>query len=164
MYRDYPLTDLDVFFNAPPTEGAASALRDALTPHLKDKTEKQAADFLLRFVQNAFAYQTDQDQFGREKTFFMEEVLYYPYADCEDRSVFYAYLVRELLGLEVVGLDYPGHVATAVHFTEPLNGDYLEWNGKKYLICDPTYLNAEVGQAMDIFRGQAAKVVALKNF
>ena len=45
-------------------------------------------------------------------------LFYYPYCDCEDRSVLYSYLVRNLLKLDVVLLDYPNHIATAVCFNE----------------------------------------------
>ena len=52
----------------------------------------------------------------------LDEPLFYPYSDCEDHSVLFAYLVRELPGLEVIGLDYPGHVATAVRFSRVSRG------------------------------------------
>lgn len=41
---------------------------------------------------------------------------YYPYSDCEDRSILFARLVKDLLGLDVVLLYYPAHIATAVCF------------------------------------------------
>ena len=30
----------------------------------------------------------------------------------------FAYLVKSLLHLEVVGVEFPGHMATAIHFNE----------------------------------------------
>ena len=80
-----------------------------------------AVNVLLRFVQTGFSYLTDSEQFGREKFMFPEETLSYPYSDCEDRSFLFAYLVSSLLGLDVIGLDYPGHVATAVKFSSPVS-------------------------------------------
>ena len=41
---------------------------------------------LLRFVQTAFEYKTDEDQFNTENYLFPLETLHYPYSDCEDRS------------------------------------------------------------------------------
>ena len=67
-------------------------------------------------MQTAFDYKTDGDQFGYEKPFFVDELFYYPYSDCEDRAVLYSYLVRTLMGLDVVLLEYPNHMATAVLF------------------------------------------------
>ncbi len=155
----YPQTDMDVYFRAPMEDYQDKQLFEALTPLIKGKSQTEAVNILLRFVQTAFAYKTDPEQFGREKPLFIEESLYYPYNDCEDRSVLFAYLVRNLLGLEVVGLDYPGHIATAVKFTVPVNGDKISFNGKEYVICDPTYINANIGMCMPQYKNVAPKVI-----
>ena len=92
--------------------------------------------------------------------FFTEETLFFPYCDCEDRSVLYAYLVRELLGLEVVGLVFPGHAATAVKFKDrSIDGDYITYQGEKYVICDPTYINADLGMCLPEYQNKQAKIV-----
>jgi len=88
---------------------------------------------LINFVQTAFDYKTDGDQFGYEKPFFVDELFYYPYSDCEDRAVLYSYLVRTLMGLDVVLLEYPNHMATAVCFDENIDGDYVTVGGKNIL-------------------------------
>jgi hypothetical protein len=117
-------------------------------------------NILLRFVQTAFQYKTDQDQFGREKPFFPEETIYYPFSDCEDRSVLFAYLVRNLTGLEVVGLDYPGHIATAVRFPTQVPGESVGYQGKRFVVCDPTYINAGAGMCMPQFKSVTPNVIA----
>lgn len=122
----------------------------------------QTVNLLLCFVQTAFSYQVDDQQFGREKFLFPEETLFYPYSDCEDRSILFAYLVRELLGLEVIGLDYPGHVATAVRFSEEVPGDFVLCQGRKYTVCDPTYINATLGMGMPQFRGVDPQVILIR--
>ena len=111
--------------------------------------------------QTAFEYKTDDAQFGGEKYMFAAETLYYPYSDCEDRSILFSYLVHELLQLEVVGLIYPGHAATAVRFSQPISGDQVEINGARYLICDPTYINADIGTAMPQFKQSKPTVIAI---
>ena len=65
-----------------------------------------------------------------------------------------------MVGLDVVGLDYPGHVATAVRFNESVSGDSVNYNGKRYVISDPTYINASVGMAMPEFKSELPKVIA----
>ena len=55
----------------------------------------------------------------------------YRYCDCEDRSILYSFLVKTLLNLPVVGVDYPGHVATAVKFSVDVAGDYVTYKGQK---------------------------------
>lgn len=161
FYANYPLSDIRVFFTAPPSEIAASSLKATLEPLLKDMSEYNAVNFLLSFVQKGFDYKTDDQQFGYEKTFFIEELFYYPYSDCEDRSVLFAYLIKELLGLEVVALDYPGHIATAVKFSQEVAGDYVMYEGEKFVVCDPTFVGAAAGRAMSRYRDQEAKVVGL---
>lgn len=89
------------------------------------KAKRVAAGMLLNFVQTAFEYRADGEQFGYERPFFPDETLFYPYSDCEDRAILYAVLVRELLGLDVVLLHYPNHLATAVALGDDVPGDYL---------------------------------------
>lgn len=51
------------------------------------KGEREAAELLLHYLHRAFPYKTDEAQFGIERTLFAEEMYYYPYSDCEDRSI-----------------------------------------------------------------------------
>jgi hypothetical protein len=115
---------------------------------LAPMSEKDKVQFLLSFVQLAFKYQTDDQQFGREKWFFPEEILYYPYSDCDDRTIMFTYLVKKLVGLPVIGLLYPDHICTAVAFSETVNGINITYKDKKYAICDPTYTGADIGMCM----------------
>ena len=125
-------------------------------------TELEAVNFLLKFVQNAFEYRTDQQQFGEENFLFPEETLYYPYSDCEDRSVLFAWLVTELLDLEVVGLNYPGHVAAAVHLKQPVAGERVVFNGKGFVVTDPTYVNAVAGMVMPGYEDMKPGVIPVR--
>ena len=112
-------------------------------------SEEEAVDFLLTFVQKAFPYKTDDAQFGRERYLFVEESLHFPYNDCEDRSVLFAWLVHELVGVKVVGLLYPGHMSTAVALKQVKPGfKTVLFQGKNLVIADPTYIGASLGMAM----------------
>ncbi|MGC9354754.1 MAG: hypothetical protein ACP5D9_13000, partial [Mariniphaga sp.] len=146
FYSEYPHCDLSVYFSAPLSAEMVQSLDVYFKPKLTGKTEKQKVAFLLDFVQDAFAYKTDGDQFGIEKYFFPDELFYYPFSDCEDRSVLFARLVTRYTGYDCIGLDFPGHVNTAVHFPEETgDGFFVRFNNKKYLVCDPTYVGAPVG-------------------
>lgn len=114
-------------------------------------TQVQAVNTILHFI-HGLNYLTDDQQFGREKYFYFEETLFYPACDCEDRSIFFSYVIKELLGLDVHLLFYPGHCATAVRLTDMVNGDYYMWKGKKYVICDPTYIGANIGMCMPQYK------------
>ncbi len=101
-YKSIPQCDYSVYANAAVAPASREIVLAALRPAIAGKSETEAAALLLDYVQHAFEYATDGDQFGYEKPFFVEELYYYPKCDCEDRSVFYRFLVRELLGLDVV--------------------------------------------------------------
>ncbi len=161
----FPQSEFALYFD---TDGS-SILRHSLLAELRKYTaqmkEQEAVNFLLAFVQRAFAYKTDNDQFGREKYFFIEESLYFPYNDCEDRSVLFAWLVRELVGLKVIGLLYPGHMTTAVALTQPGSGmSYVDHHGQRFVIADPTYIGATVGMAMPAYAAiKPSQIVAIRN-
>ena len=159
FYGSMPQCDYSVYVNAEVNPSVASKVLSTLAPLVNGKGEAEAANLLINFVQTGFQYATDQEQFGYEKSFFVEELFYYPYCDCEDRSVLYSYLVRNLLKLDVVLLDYPNHIATAVCFNENVSGDFVTVGGKKYVVCDPTYIGASIGKAMPQFKNVAAKVL-----
>lgn len=159
FYKDYPQCDYSVYFNAPVNAAMENRILSSLAPLVQGRNEADAANILINFVQTAFQYQTDGQQFGYEKPFFVEELFYYPYSDCEDRAMLFSYLVRELLGLDVVLLDYPEHIATAVRFNGNVSGDYLMVNGRKYIVCDPTYIGASIGMTMPRYKTVSAKVL-----
>lgn len=161
FYESFPITDWVVYANTPMETHLQQQLLPVLGKAILGKSERDAANLLIDFVQTAFDYQTDDRQFGREKTFFPDELCYYPYSDCEDRSVLYAYLVRQLMGLEVVLLHYPGHIATAVCFNEAVEGDYVMVKNKKYTVCDPTYIGSAIGHAMPQFKNVKAEIILL---
>ncbi|MBQ7531328.1 MAG: hypothetical protein IJT12_06430 [Paludibacteraceae bacterium] len=142
------------------------SVKDMLYPPLKKTiggmNERDVVGILLNWVQTAFEYGYDDQIWGGDRAFFAQETLYYPYCDCEDRAILFSRLVRDLVGLDVVLLYYPGHLATAVAFSGEVNGDYLTYKGKKYVVCDPTYINAGVGRTMPGHSNKQAQVIALK--
>ena len=160
FYRDYPHCDLELHFHTPMSPELRESLYPALQAAIEGKTQEEAGNLLLDFVQNAFAYKTDSEQFGYEKPNFLEETFYYPYCDCEDRAMLYARLVTDLLGLETVLLDYPGHTATGVRFPSSIKGDRVELaDGPDYLVCDPTHMGATIGMCMDEYRYVGPEVI-----
>ncbi|MDR2086644.1 MAG: hypothetical protein LBP72_05655 [Dysgonamonadaceae bacterium] len=161
FFNSYPRTpEWNLYSEA----SISNTLKDSLYPVLCNAvagcSETDAANRLINFVQTAFDYQTDGEQFGYERPLFGDELFYYPASDCEDRSILYSILVRELLGLDVVLLHYPGHLATAVCFNEDVEGDYLIIDDKKFTVCDPTYIGAPVGNAMTAFKD--VEVIVIK--
>ena len=60
------------------SEELRSALYAQLKTVIEGKSQKDAANILLNFVQTAFEYKTDGDQFGFEKPNFPDETFYNP--------------------------------------------------------------------------------------
>jgi hypothetical protein len=72
-------------------------------------------------------------------------------------------LVRELVGLDVVLVYYPGHLAMAVNFDTDVEGDYIMLDGRKFIVCDPTYIFSQVGQTMPEMSNESATVILLNK-
>ena len=170
FFATYPTSMLDDNFctrwsfyaNTPMSERMKNQLYPPLQSAVKGRSQHEAVNILLNFVQTAFVYEYDDKVWGSDRAFFAEESLYYPYCDCEDRSILFSRLVRDLLGLKVLLVYYPGHLATAVHFTESVSGDYISLDNQKYVVCDPTYIGAPVGATMPDMDNGSAKVILLE--
>ncbi|MGM0419189.1 MAG: hypothetical protein ACQEQS_10740 [Thermodesulfobacteriota bacterium] len=150
-----PQFSLEKYFMGNPDDLISYYLANELKDKMKGFSNTEKVNFLLSFVQKAFPYKTDDEQFNYEKYFYPEEMIYYPYSDCEDRSAFLAALVKKTTGFDVAVLDYPGHVAVAVNIPESkAKGDYIRIEGKRYHIADPTYINAEAGMLMPEYKNK----------
>ena len=170
FYNNYPSGAIDndfgtrwaIYANTPLSDEARRVLYPQLRQRLDGKSKLQATEELLNFVQTSLVYEYDDSVWGGDRAFFAEESLFYPYADCEDRSILFSRLVRDLLGLRVVLLYYPGHLATAVRFdNEQPKGDYLQLDDGRYYIADPTYIGAPIGKSMPSMADKPIKVIRL---
>ncbi|MDT8394572.1 MAG: hypothetical protein RQ761_12065 [Bacteroidales bacterium] len=148
FYSTYPDCSLEVYFSAPLSEAAIGSWDKALGDEFAGWSNIQKVNRLLYIIQHGFLYSLDEKQFGKEKYMFADEAIYYPFTDCEDRAVLLAQLVKHYTGLPVVGLDFPEHVAIGVAFDDELQGDFVNYSGEKYYVCDPTYVGANIGMCM----------------
>lgn len=170
FYEKYPTSVLGsnvctrwaMYAEAPLCTLAEVNVVNVLREKLKNCDEALALNKLLNFVQTAFVYEYDDKVWGGDRAFFGDETLYYPYCDCEDRSILFSKLVREILGLKVLLVFYPEHLATAVNTKTDIAGDYIMLNGSRFLVCDPTYIGAQIGRTMPDMDNQTAKVILLK--
>lgn len=162
FYKTFPQSDYKVYFGTQNSTPLSNSILTKLAPLVEGKSEIEAVNLLLRFVQTSFAYKTDQKQFDYEKVMFPEETIFYPYSDCEDRSILFSYLVKNLLKLDVVGVKYKDHLATAVAFSSQISGSAFTYKNKKYTISDPTYINANAGMAMPQYKNSNFEVISLR--
>lgn len=158
FFSSYPQMDIGEYFQTQLDEQTASALLSQLRPVVDGMNELDAVNFLLSFIQHAFRYQTDNQQFGEENYMFIEETLYYPSSDCEDRAIIFSWLVHHLLSLEVIGLEFPGHIAAAVRLSQP-TGEVVSYRNQQFTVTDPTYINARAGMVMPQYRETQPKVI-----
>lgn len=161
FYEGYPLSELGIYFSAPVSNEILDELDKILLPLLKDLSTMQKVETLLQFTQKSFGYQTDKEQFDREKFFFPDEIFFYPSSDCEDRSILFSNLIRHYTNLDCVGLEFPNHVNTAVYIPENKDGVMISINDKSYTVCDPTYRNAPPGYLADEYRKTSPKVITI---
>ncbi len=161
FYNDFPRNEgWGLYYDASLSEQAKAEIYPELRSVIEGKSTLEAANILLNFVQTAFAYKTDNEQFGEERPLFADETLYYPYCDCEDRSIIFSILVKDLIGVDMVLLYYTGHLASAINI-EDATGDYIMVDGKKFLISDPTYIGAKIGMTMPKYKKSQVEVIRL---
>ena len=159
LLDEYPIIDIPTVASSVVDKKVRNQVVEQIRSQVQGMDEHEAANKILHFIQYGFKYATDDQQFGREKYFYFEESLYYPKNDCEDRAIFYAYLIHEILKLDVHLIQFPGHECTAVAFTKPLeNGTSYEYKGKTYYICDPTYIGANIGRCMPAYKNEAPQI------
>ena len=146
----YPQVDYETFFNTPLDERTYDDISRELKQHITGMQASKAINFVLRFVQNAFKYETDSEQFGMEKVMFAQETLYFNKSDCEDRAILFASLIKRIFKIPVVGVKYKDHMSTALYI--PMSGDIINTQGRRFVIADPTYTNANVGINMPKYK------------
>ena len=136
FYNSYPSSQINnnfmtrwaMYANVPFESTVNASLLAELRQQIDGLSKKEAVERLLNWVQTAFEYKYDDEIWGGDRAFFPEETLYYPYCDCEDRSILLSRIIRDLLKLKVILVYYPGHLAMAVNFgDEEVAGDYTCW-------------------------------------
>lgn len=174
FYNDYPECDPYTRWifhaNAPVSEEIECDLYQPLREIINGKSQKDAVRLLLNLVQS-FKGKEDKDVWERDRTFFVDESWYYEFSDCEDHAVHFSRLVRDLVGLDVILVFFPprttpkksaGHLATAVVFDESVTGVSIEYRGKRFILCDPTAPNADIGVPMQHMKIKDAIIVDLQ--
>jgi hypothetical protein len=154
IFANYPVVDYESYFNIPFSKETYNSLIPLLKQNVKGMNQKKGVDYLMRFTRNAFLYEDDEQNFGKEKRMSPEETLFSKYSDCDDRAALFFCLVKEIYNMPMIVLLYPTHINIAVQFSKPV-GTPIVYNGKIYSECEPT------PQLEDLRVGQIA--AKLKN-
>ena len=174
FYDSYPtsfvngnqMTRWALYANTPLSQQTKDSLYPQLRSQIKGQSIIQSLNYLLAFTQFAFEYEYDDVVWGKDRAFFSEETLYYPYADCEDRSILFTRLVRDILNLDCALVFAPGHLFTAVKLPQGItyNGDAIIIEGERFIICDPTYIGANIGIIMPNIDGNKLSAIVLERY
>ncbi|MFN6336720.1 MAG: hypothetical protein ACK4V4_09405 [Sphingobacteriales bacterium] len=158
-FRNYPTMDYEKHFNIPLSRETYNSLIPSLTKHVKGLSTKSGVDFLMHFTRYAFLFKSDKENFGKEKRLSPEMTLLSESSDCEDRVSLFYYLVKEIYDLPMIIMVYPKHVSIAVHFDRNF-GKTVEYNGKKFSICDPTPqgLDLNIGESLPTLKHEPYQV------
>lgn len=160
LFVNYPVTDYQAYFEMPLSNGTYNTLIPALKAYTQKMSQREGVNYLMRFTRYAFLYETDRENFGKEKRMSPEETLLYDYSDCEDRSALFFYLVKEIYHLPMIVLAFPEHVTIAVKFDKPI-GSPIVYRGEKYSVCEPTPQKDDLslGQLLPKLRNEKYDVV-----
>lgn len=137
IFANYPVVDYECYFNIPLSKTTYNSLMPLLKESIKKMDQKKGIDYLMHFTRYAFEFQTDTENFGKEKRLSPEQTLLYQQSDCEDRAALFFFLVKEIYNLPMIVLSYPEHITVAIQFDEPMANPIL-YKGASYWVCEPT--------------------------
>lgn len=164
IFKNYPGVDFESYFNIPLSRETYHSLIPILRKNIEGMSQKKGVDYLMRFTRYAFLYQTDENNFGKEKRLSPEQTLFSKYSDCDDRAALFFYLVKEIYNLPMIALLYPTHISMAVQF-DKAQGKSIIYKGQKYSVCEPTPQNRDlrIGQIAANLEGLNYEVVYQYN-
>lgn len=163
FFADYPNASPDrspyskwaIHGNTPASREVTDQLYPTLRQAVKGKNQIQAVNMLLKLAQT-FPYGYDDEIWGHDRAFWMDESWQYPLSDCEDHAINFTRMVRDILGLDAVLIYYPGHLSAAVAFTEGQpGGDFVVYDGRRYTVCDATCQYGPIGYSGKFDNSQA---------
>jgi len=160
IFKNYPGVDFESYFNIPLSHETYHSLIPMLRKNISGMNQKKGVDYLMRFTRYAFLYQTDENNFGKEKRLSPEQTLFSKYSDCDDRAALFFYLVKEIYNLPMIALLYPTHISMAVQF-DKAQGKSIIYKDQKYSVCEPTPQNKDlrIGQIAADLEGINYEVV-----
>jgi len=161
LMKNYPVIDEMEYLKIPLSGTLSSSLLPQLKEIIAGKSKKQALEIIVAFTRSAFTYKEDHEYFGKSKPMIADEVFFYPYSDCEDRSALFYNLVKELLDLPMIMMAYPDHLTIAVALQQPI-GNPINYKGKKYYVCDPTgpSNSSEIGSVPRKYERKSFEILA----
>lgn len=158
----YPCIDFKKYVEGPIDDIGMNYLFEQLNAQMENMDTAAKLNHLLHFVQFAFRYKTDDDNYGYEKWNFPDATLAADFCDCDDRAILWCRLVKELVGVETALVHYPGvHLAAAASIEATSGYATVTSANREYVLCDPTYMGANIGMEMPSLAGRPRTVIPL---
>lgn len=155
-------------FQSFPKIPVSNSVQQSIIPGLRQMTSnmetRTAINLLLAFTSTAIGYEEDLALFGSEEYAGPDRLLIEGTGDCEDKTFLMYFLVKELLNLEMVFIEYPNHLLLGVQ----IDGEGYEYNhqNRKFLACDPTGHTRgsyRLGERNEELRFQAYEILEILN-
>jgi hypothetical protein len=138
LMRHYPFFAEHKYLEVP----MSTTLSNSLIPIIKQITAgkpwKESLEIIASLTRTGFAYKTDEEVYGKSKPMITEEIFHYKWSDCEDRSALFYSIVKEVIQFPMIAIAFSDHITIAVSTPTPIGDTSIEFQGKKYYICDPT--------------------------
>jgi hypothetical protein len=131
--------------------GVSNILRNSLLKeihkYVQNKDTIEGLNFILNFCQQ-IKYTDDIVLWKKERYFFPEQSLNTLNIDCDDKSILFSYLIRQIYNLSSVGILYDdkNHINVGVLYKKSNNNEFVTFENKNYIVCEPTGNDFQVGQ------------------
>jgi hypothetical protein len=133
--NDFPLLKVKEYFKLGLSKESSGPIIAFFLDKFKNMNDSASVRYLLSFIRTGFTYEDDSVSYKMEKPMIAEEVLYYPTVDCEDKSALFFQLIKMLLNIDILALDYPRHVNIAVLLNKSYGTPFV-YRKKQYSICE----------------------------
>lgn len=160
IMKGYPQLKTEEYFKVPPSSLLYNSLFAQLKENIKGMDTTDIVRYLMSYVRLSSVAKDNKEIFGYSKPMIIEESVYYEYGDCDDKSVLFYFLIKELIGVPVIVLRYPKHVNVAVKLGS-IYGKPYEYKGLKYSVCEPTEIGdvSDIGYSTEFMRYPKPKVI-----
>lgn len=149
------------YANTPLSESAKESIYPAILKSIEGKSEYDAVNIIMDWIES-YKYEYDSIMWGYDRAFFPDETIFYQKSDCEDHAILFTRIVKDILGLQTALVYYPNHLAAAVKFNGNVKGDYIEHNGEKFTVCDPTIYYGKAGRTMSNLKNTEPTLILFK--
>lgn len=162
LMRHYPFIAEHKYLEVP----MSNTLRNSLIPIMKKittgKSWKESLEIIASLTRTGFAYKTDEEVYGKSKPMIAEEIFHYKWSDCEDRSSLFYSIAKEVVNFPMIAIAFSDHITIAVSTPAPIGDTSIEFQGKKYYICDPTgpVGSFEIGNMPQEYRRKKFEIIS----